>query len=101
MASRKLRPYFHAHSIEVLTNYLLRHVLKKLEASGRLLKWVIELSQFKISYKPQTTIKAQALAYFIAEFTFVETAKLARIAYAIEATKVVEMVKNEATAKTS
>ena len=43
VASRKLRPYFHAHSIEVLTNYPLCQVLQKLEASGRLLKWVIEL----------------------------------------------------------
>ena len=27
VASRKLRPYFHAHIIEVLTNYPLRQVL--------------------------------------------------------------------------
>ena len=38
IASRKLRPYFHAHSIEVLINYLLCQVLQKPKASGRLLK---------------------------------------------------------------
>ena len=38
VASRKLRPYFHAHSIEVLINSLLHQMLQKLEASGRLLK---------------------------------------------------------------
>ena len=27
VTSRKLRPYFHAHSIKVLTNYPLRQVL--------------------------------------------------------------------------
>ena len=43
IASRKLRPYFHVHSIEVLTNYLLRQVLQKPEASSRFLKWTIEL----------------------------------------------------------
>ena len=43
VAPRKLRPYFHAHPIEVLTNYLLRQVLQKSEASGRLLTWMIEL----------------------------------------------------------
>ena len=43
IASRKLRSYFHAHSIEVLINCLLRKVLQKPEASGRLLKWAIEL----------------------------------------------------------
>ena len=43
IASKKLRPHFHAHSIDVLTNYLLLQVLQKPEASGRLLKWAIEL----------------------------------------------------------
>ena len=32
IASRKLRPYFHSHTIWVLTNYPLRQVLKKLNA---------------------------------------------------------------------
>ena len=35
---RKLRPYFHAYSIVVLTNYPSRQVLQKPEASGRFLK---------------------------------------------------------------
>ena len=39
----KLRPYFHAHLIKVLTNYPLCQVLQKPEASSRLLKWAIEL----------------------------------------------------------
>ena len=43
VTSKKLRPYFHAHPIEVLTNYPLCQVLQKLEASGRLLKWAIKL----------------------------------------------------------
>ena len=65
--SRKLRPYFHSHTIRVLTNYPLRQVL--LDASGRLLKWAIELSQFNIEFVPWRIIKGQALANFIAEFT--------------------------------
>ena len=52
IASRKLRPYFHVHSIEVLTNYPLRQMLQKHEASGRLLKWAIELGQFNVNYHP-------------------------------------------------
>ena len=52
VASRKLRPYFHAHPIQVLTNYLLRQVLQKSEALGRLLKWAIELGQFKVNFCP-------------------------------------------------
>ena len=34
ISSRKLRSYFRAHLIEVLTNYPLRQVLQKPEASG-------------------------------------------------------------------
>ena len=51
VASRKLRPYFHAHLIEVLINYPLRQVLQKPEASGRLLKWAIELRQFEVNFR--------------------------------------------------
>ena len=52
VTSKKLRPYFHAHPIEVLTNYPLRQVLQKLEASSRILKWVIELRQFEVNFYP-------------------------------------------------
>ncbi|KAM6556222.1 hypothetical protein CsatB_003241 [Cannabis sativa] len=74
ISSRKLQPYFQAHSIEVLTNYPLRQVLAKPETSGRLLKWSVELSQFDIRYKPRTAIKGQALADFILEFPSTEVA---------------------------
>ena len=52
VASRKLRPYFHVHPIEVLTNYTLQQVLQKPEASGRFLKWAIELGQFNVNFCP-------------------------------------------------
>ena len=52
VALRKLRPYFHSHTIRVLTNYLLRQVLQKPDVSGHLLKWAIELSQFDIEFVP-------------------------------------------------
>lgn len=68
LASQKLRPYFQAHPIVVYTDQPLRQVIHKLVAAGRLLKWAIELSQFDIQYQPQTSIKGQALADFIAEF---------------------------------
>ena len=68
LASRKLRPYFQAHKIEVRSSYPLGHVLHKPEFSGRMLKWVVELGQFDIEYKPRSSIKGQALADFILEF---------------------------------
>ncbi|XP_063947521.1 uncharacterized protein LOC135152038 [Daucus carota subsp. sativus] len=68
LASRKLRPYFQAHKIEVRTSFPLRQVLHKSEASRRVMKWAVELVQFDIEYKPRTSIKGQALADFIFEF---------------------------------
>ncbi|XP_030922900.1 uncharacterized protein LOC115949756 [Quercus lobata] len=44
--------------------------MNKPEAVGRIIQWAIEHSQFDIEYHPRTAIKAQALADFIAEFTF-------------------------------
>jgi len=44
MASRKLRPYFEAHEVTVLTDQPLGNVLQRLDGSERLLKWVVELS---------------------------------------------------------
>ena len=52
-----------------MTDQSLRQVLQKPEASGRLLKWAIELSQFEILYTPRTAIKSQALADFVAKCT--------------------------------
>ena len=43
MVSRKQGPYFEAHKILVLTDQLLKNVLQKLDTSGQLLKWVVEL----------------------------------------------------------
>ncbi|XP_074346256.1 uncharacterized protein LOC141685030 [Apium graveolens] len=68
LATKKLRPYFQAHRIEVCTAYPLRHVLHKPESSGRMLKWAIELGQFDLEYCPRTSIKGQVLADFILEF---------------------------------
>ena len=48
IGARKLRPYFQAHVINVLTNYLLKKVMNKLEAVGRLIQWVVELSEFDV-----------------------------------------------------
>jgi len=48
MASRKLRPYFKAHKIMVLTDQPLKNVLQRLNASRRLRKWVVKLSCYDL-----------------------------------------------------
>ncbi|XP_030945651.1 uncharacterized protein LOC115970120 [Quercus lobata] len=68
-ASRKLRHYFQAHVINVMTDHPLKKAMNRLEAAGRLIQWVVELSKFDIRYQPRHAIKAQALADFIMEFT--------------------------------
>ena len=68
-ASEKLRHYFQAYEIIFMTDHPLKKSMNKLEATGRLIQWVIEFSEFDIRYKPRNAIKAQALADFIAEFT--------------------------------
>jgi ribonuclease HI len=69
MASRKLRPYFQAHTIRILTEYPLRKVMQKLDLSGRLANWAIELGQFDLEFVPRNAIKGQALVDFLVEFT--------------------------------
>ena len=44
-ASRKLRHYFQAHVINVITDHPFKKVMNKLEAVGRLIQWAIELSE--------------------------------------------------------
>ena len=48
----------------------------KPEAVARMVQWTIELSQFDIEYHPRIAIKAQVLADFIAEFTFLDNDSL-------------------------
>ncbi|KAL0434146.1 UNVERIFIED_CONTAM: hypothetical protein Slati_2748900 [Sesamum latifolium] len=65
--ARRLRPYFLSHPIGVKTNTLLKQTLGKPDTSGRLVKWVVELSEYDISYLPRTTIKSQALTDFVSK----------------------------------
>ena len=68
-AARKLKPYFQAHTMNVLTDKPLRWVISNPEAAGQLVLWAIKLSEIDIQYHPRTAIKGQIVADFIAEFT--------------------------------
>jgi hypothetical protein len=48
-------------------------ILNNKEATGKIAKWVIELGMYVIIYKPRTTIKAQALSDFVAEWIEIKT----------------------------
>ena len=44
--------------------------MSKPDTTGRLVQWAIKLNQFDVEYRPRLAIKAQVLADFIVEFTF-------------------------------
>nr|CAE03096.2 OSJNBa0017B10.11 [Oryza sativa Japonica Group] len=69
MALRKLRHYFQAHRVTVVTSYPLGQILHNREGTGRVVKWAIELSEFDLHFEPRHAIKSQALADFVAEWT--------------------------------
>ncbi|XP_043705563.1 uncharacterized protein LOC122655434 [Telopea speciosissima] len=72
MVARKLRPYFQAYTIEVITNQPLKKIPTKPDHLGRLVAWCVELGEFDIHYKPRTAIKAQTLVDFVVECTLPE-----------------------------
>ena len=66
-ATQKLRPYFQAHPVVVLTDLPLRGTIHKPDLSGRMARWAMELSEYGIQYKPRLSKKGQILADFLAE----------------------------------
>ncbi|XP_074265772.1 uncharacterized protein LOC141588217 [Silene latifolia] len=43
--------------------------MRKPELSGRMTKWSVHLSGYNLQFKPRTTIKSQALADFVSDFS--------------------------------
>ena len=68
-AARKLKPYFQAHTIIVLTDQPLKRAMSSPEAARMMTLWAIELSEFDVQYHPRTVVKGQVVADFIAEYT--------------------------------
>ncbi|KAK0589555.1 hypothetical protein LWI29_015789 [Acer saccharum] len=69
--ARKLQHYFQAHTVAVITDQPLRQFLQRPDVSSQLVLWALELTQYDIRYKARTTIKAQAQADFVAEFSMI------------------------------
>ena len=69
MASRKLRHYFQAHEITVVTRFPLQSILRNPKATGRIVEWALELSSFGLTFESTSTMQSRALAEFIAEWT--------------------------------
>ena len=67
-AIRKLLHYFQAHTVVILTQLLLKSILRSADYTGRIAKWGIILGAFDIKYMPRTSIKGQVLSNLVAEF---------------------------------
>ena len=67
-AIRKLPHYFQAHTVVVLTQLLLKSILRSADYTGRIAKWGTILGAFDIKYMPRTSVKGQVLADLVAEF---------------------------------
>jgi len=72
VTSRKLRHYFEYYKIAVVTEFPLGDILRNKEANGHIIKWIVELSTYSIEFRSRPTIKSQALADFVAEWTEIQ-----------------------------
>ena len=58
IASRKLRHYFQAHRVVVVTSYPLRAILHNSNATGNIAKWATELAEFQLDFQPRHVVKS-------------------------------------------
>ncbi|GJV12402.1 reverse transcriptase domain-containing protein [Tanacetum coccineum] len=65
--SKRLKRYFQAHPIIVITDQPIKQVFSRPKVAGRLQKWSIELGEYSIHYRPRVSVKGQILADFIVE----------------------------------
>ncbi|GJW94907.1 reverse transcriptase domain-containing protein [Tanacetum coccineum] len=65
--TRRLRRYFEAHPVKVITDQPIKNILSRTEASGKLAKYAVEIGTYKISFIPRNAIKGQVLADFLSE----------------------------------
>ena len=56
----------------MVTEFPLGDILRNKEANGRIIKWVVELGTYSIEFRSRPTIKSQALADFIVEWTEIQ-----------------------------
>jgi hypothetical protein len=68
MTTRKLKYYFLAHIVLVVSDQPLLCVLQSKEEAGQIAQWAVEIGQYDVEFIPRLMIKSQALTDFIAEW---------------------------------
>jgi hypothetical protein len=69
LARRKLRHYFEAHPVTVVSLFPLGEIIRNLDAAGRIAKWSMEVMGEMLAYAPRKAIKSQILVDFVPEWT--------------------------------
>ena len=69
LTRRKLRHYFEAHPVTVVSSFPLGEIVHNQDASGRIAKWSVELMGETLTYVPRKVIMSQTLVDFIIEWT--------------------------------
>jgi ribonuclease HI len=69
LTRRKLRHYFEAHQVTVVSSFPLGEIIRNPVVAGRIAKWSVELMGETLAYAPHKAIKSQILADFVTKWT--------------------------------
>jgi hypothetical protein len=58
LARRKLRHYFEAHAVTVVSSFPLGEIIRNPDAAGRIAKWSVELMGETLTYAPRKAVKS-------------------------------------------
>jgi hypothetical protein len=58
LTRRKLRHYFEAHPVTVVSSFLLGEIIRNPDAAGRSAKWSVDLVGETLAYAPRKAIKS-------------------------------------------
>jgi hypothetical protein len=61
LARRKLRRYFEAHPVTVVSSFPLGEIIRNPDAAGGVAMWLVELMGERLAYAPRKAIKSQSL----------------------------------------
>jgi hypothetical protein len=67
LTRRKLRHYFEAHPVTVVSSFPLGEIIRNPDVAGRIAKWSVELMGETLAYASSMAIKSQILADFVAQ----------------------------------
>ena len=65
---RRLPQYFQQHHITVISSAPLQDIIRNRDATGRVVKWAVEIGVHNIKYEPRKAIKSQELADFLVDW---------------------------------